>query len=75
MEDIRVPFFHFLVHVLSPSLYLFGDAELQLLLCDVKQFIANILILFVFYAIFHLADFLSDPFEFRLQKQDKAVVP
>ena len=31
--------------------------------------------LFVFYAIFRLADFSSDPFDFRLQKRDNEVVP
>ena len=39
--------------------------------CSLEEFVANILILFVFYAIFRLADFLSDPFDFRHQKRDR----
>ena len=39
--------------------------------CSQKLFVANILILFVFYAIFRLTDFSSDPFDFRLQKRDR----
>ena len=45
------------------------------LLIAQKQFVASTLILFVFLAIFRLADFLSDPFDFRLQKLDKKVAP
>ena len=32
------------------------------------------IILFVSYTIFSLAEFLSDPFDFSLQKRDKEVV-
>ena len=38
-------------------------------------FYFNILILFVFYTIFRLAEFFSDPFDFSLKKRDKEVVP
>ena len=40
-----------------------------------KKIVANLLILFLFYAIFRLADFSSDPFGFRLQKRDKEEAP
>ena len=41
--------------------------------CSQKQFVANLFTLFVFNAIFCLADFSSDPFDFRFQRPDKDV--
>ena len=43
--------------------------------CSQEQFVVNILILFVFYAIIRSSNFSSDPFDFRLQKRDKDVAP
>ena len=42
--------------------------------CSQKPFVANIVILFLFFAIFCLADF-SDPYDFRLQEREKEVAP
>ena len=65
--------------VMSSSLILFsfimngitGPFYESIVNCSQKLFVANILILFVFYAIFCLADFSSEPFDFRLQKRDR----
>ena len=63
---------------MSSSLILFfimnditGTFMKALLIARKKLFVANILILFYFYAIFRLADFSSDPFDFRLLKRDR----
>ena len=53
-----------------------GTFKKILVNCSQKQFVANILIkFFLFYAIFRLAYFSSDPFELRPQKRDKEVPP
>ena len=52
-----------------------GTFQETIVNCSQKQIVANILILFDFYAIFRLADFSFDPFDFRLQKRDNKVVP
>ena len=57
------------------SLYSFKDLEALIVLfnCSQTHFVAIILVLWSFYAIFCSADFSSDPFDFRPPKWDKMV--
>ena len=43
--------------------------------CSQIKLVAIILVLSVFYVIFRLTDFLSEPLTFRPQKRDKQVAP
>ena len=53
----------------------FTGAFREIVNCSQKLFLANILVLFLFYEIFRLANFSSDPFDFHLQKRVKEVAP